>query len=145
MINSNSLPMQAICSYNTSKSLSIRKFCLTCNQNLPCYNSNPFVLVLHSRATESKSTPSSMIVTHIFLVIMQPPNYLFSKLNMPNSINLSSNDRVSSLLLLLVTWTHSSLLVFLFNCGALNTLLKGGGLTKVEYSGTITSLNLGII
>jgi len=70
-----------------------------------------------------------------------PRSPLFSKLNKPNTLNLSSQERCSSPLI--IFWTHSNSSMSFLHWGpqAWTQYCKRGP-TRAEQRGTITSLSL---
>ena len=87
----------------------VKNFLLVSNLNLLCLGLKPFPLVL-SLSTLVNSHSTSYLYTHFKYwkaTMRSPQNLLFSKLNKPSSLNLSSQERYSSLLIILAAllWT----------------------------------------
>ena len=124
--------------------LCVKNFLLISNLNFPHLNLKPFPLVLSLSTLVNSHYPSCV---YTFPSSIGRPQLAlpgaFSKLNKPSSLNLSSQERCFSPLIILVAliWTHSkSSVPFLYWEPQAWTQYSRWGLTRAEQRGTITSL-----
>ena len=95
-------PPWATCSSESSPSGG-KKFLLISNLNLPCLSLKPFPLVLALSIHVNSRSPSYLYAPFKYWkpTMRSSQSLLFSKLNKPSSLNLSSQERCSSLLIIL--------------------------------------------
>ena len=91
--------------------LCVKNFLLISNLNLPCLSLKPFPLVLSLSTLVNSCSPSCLYAPFKYwkATVRSPWILLYSKLNKLSSLNLSSQQRCSSPLIILVAllWTHS--------------------------------------
>ena len=92
--------------------LTVNKCCLIFRQNLLCFCLCPLPLVL-SLGTNVKSLARSCLhpsFRYLYTLIRYHPRFLFSRLNNPCSLSLSSQERCSSpsVIFMALHWTISS-------------------------------------
>jgi len=89
----------------------VKNFLLGSNLNLPCLSLKPFPLVPSLSTLVNSYSPSCLYATFKYwkATMRCPLSLLFSKLNKPSSLNLSSYETCSSPLIILVAlfWTRS--------------------------------------
>ena len=88
-----------------------KNFLLISDLNLPYLSLRPFPLVLSLSTLVNGHSPSCLYASfkHWEAAMRSPQSLLFSKLNKPSSLNLSSLERCSGALIISVPllWTHS--------------------------------------
>lgn len=106
------------------------KCCLVLTGRPLCSSFCPLPFVLALGTTQKSLVPSSLYLPFRWVCIhcQVPPHLLFSRLNSPSFLSLSSQERCSSPLFIFVVfhWTLSSMLMFPLVLGSpvLDTLLQ---------------------
>lgn len=96
-----------------SAAFSVKKFYFMLSETFLCFSLWPFLLIL-SLGTEKSLAPLSWhpLMRYLYGLMRSPLRLLFSRLNRPSSSRLSSQERCSSLLNILVA---SSVAPYLFS------------------------------